>query len=41
VLDRMRLVGVLKREQLSLAFARFGPEMTVGGVMERIREIQP
>lgn len=41
VLDRMRLVGVLRREQLSLAFARFGPEMTVGGVMERIREAHP
>ena len=41
VLHQLRLVGVLRREQLSLAFARFGPEMTVGGVMERVREVEP
>ena len=37
VRDRAQLVGVLRREQLSLAFARFGPEITVGAVMEPVR----
>ena len=37
VQDRSRMVGVLNREQLSLAFARFGPQMTVGAVMEPVR----
>jgi Zn-dependent protease len=41
VFEQKDLVGVLRREQLSLAFARFGPEMTVGGVMERIRPMRP
>jgi Zn-dependent protease len=36
VLSGVQLVGVLRREQLSLAFARFGPEFPVGNVMERI-----
>ena len=30
------LVGVLRREQLSLAFARFGPDFPVSAAMERI-----
>jgi len=32
-----RLVGVLRRETLSRAFARFGPQITVGAVMEPVR----
>ncbi|MHC4939131.1 MAG: site-2 protease family protein [Planctomycetota bacterium] len=32
-----QLVGILSRETLSLAFARFGPQMTVGAVMEPVR----
>ena len=37
VQDRAQLVGILSREQLSVAFARFGPQMTVGAVMEPVR----
>ena len=36
VLRGVQLVGVLRREQLSIAFARFGPEFPVGDAMERI-----
>ena len=37
VLDHTCMVGILRREQLSVAFARFGPDMTVGSVMEPLR----
>ncbi|MEM8882515.1 MAG: site-2 protease family protein [Planctomycetota bacterium] len=36
VLMGQQIVGVLRREQLSLAFARFGPHMSVGSVMEPV-----
>ena len=39
VLDRMRVVGILRHEQLSVAFARFGPDMAVGSAMERLRPL--
>jgi Zn-dependent protease len=37
VLIDSRIVGILSRERLSIAFARFGPQMTVGAVMEPVR----
>jgi len=37
VLLGSRLVGILRGDRLSLAFAQFGPQMTVGAVMEPIR----